>query len=1167
MMDVGKLLDSFIQKGILVSILDGDLKVKAAKGVATAEDIELIRENKQKILDYFSAASVPGQDRVHAGPVTPVSRDGSNRFVLSFPQQRLWFIDRLQEQSCEYNMPMALKVAGPFCIETAQRAISEIIRRHEPLRTVFVDELGEPFQLLLEDFQFELKVVEMDRTTNLSEREDIIRSQIMQDAHKPFDLSQDLMLRASFIQLKKGERGEGVLIFNMHHVATDGWSMEILKREFLTLYQALRRHEAAQLPHLQVQYVDFAHWQREWLDTGILNGQIEYWQKQLAEVPQSHKLRLDYSRPPQKRYFGRLFTADRIARLDDLQQYARINGVTVFMLLHGALSLVLSRHSNTSDIVIGTPVANRQRPELEALIGFFVNTVVLRTNTSCYEPDVYWQHIRKVNIEAQANQDLPFEYLLEHLNVERSSSYSPLFQIMLTLDAGFGAGVDQGNPMSEVEFTPIVLNEVAARFDLSINAYKSGEYLAVAWEYDADIFSESHIQQLSAHMECLLTNMIRQPSASLDELDMLPQQERRYLLQELNQTRREYSADKQIHELFEAQVRQTPGQVAVQFDSTELSYQQLNERANQLAGYLRQHGVGTNGIEANSLVGLGLERSIDMVIAIVAVLKAGGAYVPLDPDYPFARIEYMAGEAELSLVLTQNHLAKQYRALANVSLVELDSVEFNSQLDGFSTENLPRLSGQEPANLAYVIYTSGSTGTPKGVMVPHQALVNRIEWMQNAYQLNPQDKVLQKTPFSFDVSVWEFLWPLSYGATMVVARPAGHKDPVYLSELIESQSVTVMHFVPSMLELYLKHDQSRFSHQVRYVFCSGEALVASQVLEFHRQAPNAQLHNLYGPTEAAIDVTYFHCRQEESCPSVPIGRPIQNIELFVLDAAMRLCPAAAEGELYIGGVGLASGYLNQPALTAERFVEHPFSPGEKLYKTGDLVRYRADGNLEYLGRLDDQVKLRGFRIELGEITEQLNACAEVASGLARVCQSPSGDPQLVAYIVPAQAGLDEQQLNEVLRSRLQANLPEYMVPSIFVVMDAFPLTANGKINYKALPEPGYLVQAEEYEAPRNEVEKDIVFLWSELLLLDKEKISRNQHFFRSGGHSLLSVKLVAKINKKYELSKYSISVFEVFENPVLSDMAEMIRQNKLKEKNDRLHVDITSSGVVEEGEF
>ncbi len=1167
MMDIGKLLDSFIEKGILVSVLGGELKVKAAKGVATAEDIELIRENKQKILDYFSTVPASGQRRSHGNPIRPIGREEANRFMLSFPQQRLWFIDRLQGQSCEYNMPMALKVSGQFCEDTAKRAISEIVRRHEPLRTVFVEEEGEPFQVVRGDFQFKLDVVELDGVAGSSGRDVAIRDLIIRDAQTPFDLSSDLMLRASFIRLDPRESKEGVLIFNMHHIATDGWSMEILKREFLTLYQALQKHEAAHLPPLQVQYVDFAHWQREWLDNGALESQVNYWRKQLADAPQSHKLRLDNARPLQKRYLGRLYTAGQVARVNDLQQYANKHGVTLFMLLHGALSLLLSRHGNTDDIVIGTPVANRQRPELETLIGFFVNTVVLRTDTSCNrassnELHDFWQQIRNVNIEAQANQDVPFEYLLEQLNVERSSSHSPLFQIMLTLDMGFGAGVDRGSLLSEVEFTPIVLDDVAARFDLSINAYRSGDYLAIAWEYDADIFSESHIQQLSGHMQCLLENMVRQPAASLSELEMLPSRERHYLIQELNETRRDYSADKQIHELFEARVRQTPEQVAVQFESTGLTYRQLNERANQLAGYLRQQGVG-----ADSLVGLALERSADMVVAIVAVLKAGGAYVPLDPDYPFARIEYMAGEARVSLVLTQSHLVEQYRALVNVNLVELDSAGFKAQVEGFNTENLPRLPVQGPTNLAYVIYTSGSTGTPKGVMVSHRALVNRIEWMQNAYQLNAQDRVLQKTPFSFDVSVWEFLWPLCYGATLVVARPAGHKDPDYLSELIGEKSVTVMHFVPSMLELYLKHEQSRFGQQVRYVFCSGEALTANQVSEFHRQASHVQLHNLYGPTEAAIDVTYYHCRQGDSSYSVPIGRPIQNIALFVLDMAMRLCPAGAEGELYIGGVGLARGYLNRPDLTAERFVEHPFSPGEKLYKTGDLVRYRADGNLEYLGRLDDQVKLRGFRIELGEITAQLNACAEVDSGLAKVCQSPSGDAQLVAYVVPAQSGLDEQQLEDVLRSRLQDTLPEYMVPSAFVVLEAFPLTANGKINYKALPEPGYLVQEAEYEAPGNEFENHLAVVWSELLLLNKEQISRSQHFFRSGGHSLLSVKLVAKINKQYDLSRYPMNVFDVFENPVLSNMAEVIRQNRLKEKNDRLHEEIACSGLVEEGEF
>ena len=1138
-MDAQSVFEKASESGIYLYVESKKLKYKAKNGALTDELSSLIKQYKSELIALLGEGA--GQTNALLAGAIPVTRGNRDVTKLSVTQQRLWFLDRLNGSSPEYNMPMALRVEGAFDLAIAEVALGRIVDRHESLRTLFREDDEGPVQVVQDDITFKVNYQDVS-VLPPTERQTELKDLIRKDALRTFDISRDLLIRCSYI---KTSTEEGYLLFNIHHIASDGWSMDILEREFVIQYESAKSSGPDPLPPLPIQYSDYAHWQREVFQEEIIKSQYEYWERHLENLAPENTLPLDFPRPEHKSFEGDIIRCRLSAELGhSLERLAKQFDLTVFMLVHAALCLVLSRHKNTHDIVIGTTVANRQHPETQDLVGFFVNTLVLRADTGFTTLADYLAHIRQINILAQKNQDVSFDQLVERLRIDRSTSRSPLFQIMLSMATVQGTASDSDHIIAGTRFSRIESDEVFAKFDLSVDFAVLEDGPLLSWTFDKSLFTHSHIQQLSAHMECLLTNMIRQPSASLDELDMLPQQERRYLLQELNQTRREYSADKQIHELFEAQVRQTPGQVAVQFDSTELSYQQLNERANQLAGYLRQHGVGTNGIEANSLVGLGLERSIDMVIAIVAVLKAGGAYVPLDPDYPFARIEYMAGEAELSLVLTQNHLAKQYRALANVSLVELDSVEFNSQLDGFSTENLPRLSGQEPANLAYVIYTSGSTGTPKGVMVPHQALVNRIEWMQNAYQLNPQDKVLQKTPFSFDVSVWEFLWPLSYGATMVVARPAGHKDPVYLSELIESQSVTVMHFVPSMLELYLKHDQSRFSHQVRYVFCSGEALVASQVLEFHRQAPNAQLHNLYGPTEAAIDVTYFHCRQEESCPSVPIGRPIQNIELFVLDAAMRLCPAAAEGELYIGGVGLASGYLNQPALTAERFVEHPFSPGEKLYKTGDLVRYRADGNLEYLGRLDDQVKLRGFRIELGEITEQLNACAEVASGLARVCQSPSGDPQLVAYIVPAQAGLDEQQLNEVLRSRLQANLPEYMVPSIFVVMDAFPLTANGKINYKALPKPDYEFSASGYLPPQTETEIVLSEVWRELLRIDLA--GKTDSFFRLGGHSILVVKMLSRLRER----GYVIELKDIYGAADLAGMAAKI---------DRLGVEKTSA--------
>ncbi len=1123
-MDAQSVFEKASENGIYLYVESEKLKYKAKNGALTDELSSLIKQYKSELIALLDEGA-GGTNAFLAGAI-PLARKNRGVAKLSFTQQRLWFLDRLNGSSAEYNMPMALHVEGAFDLIAAELALGRIIRRHESLRTIFREEDEGPVQIIQDYTTFKISCRDISALSP-QERKKELRNLIQQDALRTFDISRDLLIRCSYI---KTSEEEGCLLFNIHHIASDGWSMDILNREFIVQYKSAKNSEPDPLPPLPIQYADYAHWQREFFQEESIKSQYEYWDRHLESIAPENTLPLDFPRPEHKSFEGDIIRCRLSAELgNSLESLARRFNLTTFMLVHAALCLVLSRHKNNHDIVIGTTVANRQRPETQDLVGFFVNTLVLRANTDFSTLPDYLENIRQINILAQKNQDVSFDQLVERLRVERSTARSPLFQIMLSMATAQGKASGSDHTIADTRFSRVEDEEVFAKFDLSVDLAVLDDGLLLSWTFDKSLFTRSHIQQLSGHMQCLLENMVRQPAASLSELEMLPSRERHYLIQELNETRRDYSADKQIHELFEARVRQTPEQVAVQFESTGLTYRQLNERANQLAGYLRQQGVG-----ADSLVGLALERSADMVVAIVAVLKAGGAYVPLDPDYPFARIEYMAGEARVSLVLTQSHLVEQYRALVNVNLVELDSAGFKAQVEGFNTENLPRLPVQGPTNLAYVIYTSGSTGTPKGVMVSHRALVNRIEWMQNAYQLNAQDRVLQKTPFSFDVSVWEFLWPLCYGATLVVARPAGHKDPDYLSELIGEKSVTVMHFVPSMLELYLKHEQSRFGQQVRYVFCSGEALTANQVSEFHRQASHVQLHNLYGPTEAAIDVTYYHCRQGDSSYSVPIGRPIQNIALFVLDMAMRLCPAGAEGELYIGGVGLARGYLNRPDLTAERFVEHPFSPGEKLYKTGDLVRYRADGNLEYLGRLDDQVKLRGFRIELGEITAQLNACAEVDSGLAKVCQSPSGDAQLVAYVVPAQSGLDEQQLEDVLRSRLQDTLPEYMVPSAFVVLEAFPLTANGKINYKALPEPGCALRAGKYLPPRTETEIVLSDVWRELLKI--ESAGKADNFFRLGGHSILVIKMLSRLREK----GYSIELKEVYGAADLAAMAAKI---------------------------
>ncbi|MEI5640036.1 MULTISPECIES: non-ribosomal peptide synthetase [unclassified Pseudoalteromonas] len=1132
MENIKKLIAECSEAQISFELAEND-QLKINFEYAVPELIQRIKDNKERIIYYLRTE---GYKKVIKSQQTDLSN------TLSYAQQRLWFIDNLKGSTQEYNMPMAFDVCGDLDITVLKRAFRTIVERHEILRTTYHERDGVAVQQVKDKASFAFDIEEVDLSHLPEERLDAaLKNTVEELIGQSFDLSNDIMLRVSYV--KRAEKS-GVLLFNMHHIASDGWSIEVILKELFTLYHSYISGMLHPLPELNIQYSDYAFWQKAYLNNGVLEQQLEYWEKQLDELPVVHSLPLDKPRSEgSSSRVGIVHGQLPGAVAKELSDIAKAYQLTPFMLLHGMLSLLLSRHSNSNDIVIGTPIANRLQPELEPLVGFFANTLVLRANTGFTSLSDYFSHIRGVHLDAQSNQDVPFEQLVERLKIPRNQTHSPLFQILLTTNSDYALGnnSEQKYQLPNVELQTYHADYIHAKFDLDVDISMSDSGVTLVWEYDTSIFNENRIQALNEHLCQLLNGLVSIVASGGDSLCSLPilsinEQER--LVCELNDTAMPYPKDKCIHELFEQQAEKTPERVAVVFSEEYISYGELNARANQIAHYLRKE----HDIQPDDIVGLCAERSVEMVIGILAILKAGGAYVPIDPSYPSSRLAYMAEDAALNVVLAQGSSIAAASCL-DVPVIALDNHTLFAQYDP-STKAKSEL-GLSTDNLAYVIYTSGSTGKPKGVMIEHQALFNRIHWMHNKYGMSNDDRVLQKTPYSFDVSVWEFMWTLAYGAQLVVAKPEGHKEPDYLCQLIEQHQVTKLHFVPSMLGLILETKQFSDCLSLKQVFCSGEALQQSQVEAFRQVLPSCQLHNLYGPTEAAIDVSYWDCSGDIS-KGVPIGKPIDNTQLYILDPNLNLVPEGAVGELHIGGDGLARGYLNRPELTAERFIANPFyneeqkNCSQRLYKTGDLARFRADGVIEYQGRIDHQVKIHGLRIELGEIEHQLSSLDMVDSALV-IAQQLSGSTQLVGYFKPSNeyAGTDNNALIESVKLALDSELPAYMVPSFLVEIVDWPLTANGKIDRKALPTLDSSELQKEYVAPVTDVEVQVVGILAALLQVNIDQISMNASFFELGGHSIMAMRLIAELKAK---GYTNIELKGLYEISTIAQLCEMCNQ-------------------------
>lgn len=1050
---------------------------------------------------------------------------------LSFSQERIWFLQRLFPAMLSYNTQNLHWLIGELDVTALGRSINEITRRHEVLRTTFPESLGYPVQVIHPYQWTPLQVIDVQDLPE-DERVGKLRLLTQEQLALPFDLTQLPLLRWILFRLRPREH---VLLLVEHHLIHDGWSANILLSELLALYEAFSAGQPSPLPDLPIQFADFAVWQRQWVQGEQASAQLAYWKIRLLDCSPLLELPTDRPRAKQQRFRG---AAPRIELSPEqgeaLRSLARREGVTLFMTMLSVLALLFYRYSGQEDLCIGTGIANRRWRETEGLLGMIINNVVLRIDLAGNPTFQTLLHrVREVTLEAYDNQDIPFDHVVRAVRPPRDLSHNPLFQVMFSFHDA---------PMPDMTLSHLsvhmeeALSNGSSKFDMNITVIpraeqyirrtpKSGkDALTVIWEYDSDLFDASTVERMLGYYQQLLGYCSHYPQQPIAQVPLLREYERQQMML-WNTTRKVSPPPFCLHQLFEAQVERTPGAAALLFETSRLTYHELDERANQVAWYLRSQGV-----RSEVLVGICMLRSLEMVIALLGVLKAGGAYVPLDPTYPQERLRFICAETQITIVLTHHQVPDK-------DFGPIDVVNLDTQWQLFVQQRTDKLENVVVAdNLAYIIYTSGSTGTPKGAMNTHRGICNRLFWMQEHYQLSADDRVLQKTPFSFDVSVWEFFWPLITGSCLVLARPEGHKDSAYLAALIAQQHVTILHFVPSMLRTFLDEPGIAACGCIKLVVCSGEALSIDLQERFFEYF-NAALYNMYGPTEASIDVSFWDCVKHTQIHAIPLGYPIANIQLYVLDTYLQQVPIGVPGELYIGGVGLARGYMAQPGLTAAQFIPDPSGtfPGARLYKTGDRVRYLPDGALEFLGRLDYQVKLRGFRIELGEIETMLNQYPGIQQSVVTIYEEPLGDKVLVAYIV----SLPEQSWTiSALRHFLQRFLPEYMLPAMFVPLSSLPLTTSGKVNPRLLPAPEAQRSSmleEAFVAPTTPVESVLANIFCQMLSLKSVGIYDN--FFELGGHSLQATRVVSSIRK---ILLVDIPIRHIFETPTIAQLAEVL---------------------------
>ncbi|TQV86008.1 non-ribosomal peptide synthetase [Aliikangiella coralliicola] len=1134
-MTVFALINKVHAKGIKLWEEGGQLKLKTPKGALTEEIREQLVANKSDIIAFLQQVSTTNK----IPPILPVDRNEHQQLPLSFAQERLWFIEQLEGPGASYNVPGALMIKSELDIAQVEKAFSIIVARHDNLRTTFPTENGVAQQKILEEIDFKLEIIDLneDKSINLEDvKESTLKKakQLCQvEAATPFDLASGPLIRGKIIKLAQHAH---ILILNMHHIISDGWSIAVLIKEFGAIMEGLEQGNENMLPPLPIQYVDYSVWQRKWLEEGgVLEQQLTYWQQKLDGVAESLALATDYPRQSVQSFNGANYSFKLESPLTEkLKELSEQNGCTLFMTLLAAFKVLLFRYSGQEDICVGSPIANRQYGETESLIGMFVNTLALRSELTGEDSfETVLNKVKRTCLEAYEHQDTPFEKIVERVQPQRNMAMSPLFQVMVILQ-----NIETDSLDSQIQ--PYPLDTSISKFDLTVEFTETSQGLSALFEYSTALFKSDTMVRMAEHFRHLCNAIVAAPETKIKSFNFIEKKEQDRLLIEFNNTAVDYPKDQCLHQLFAAQAKCNPDNVAVVFEQTQMTYRQLFEKSSELAFYLQDQGI-----KPDDLVGICLRRSPSMLIAMLGILQAGAAYVPLDPEYPDERLAYILKDSQAHIVLTEKKLKEKLNQLvaANTQLIAIDQqgAEISKCVAELKNHNVELRQLAAPENLAYIIYTSGSTGQPKGVAIEHHSPVTLINWASDVYSRQELSGVLASTSICFDLSVYEIFLTLANGGKIILVPNA-----LEIVNLEDKSAVSLINTVPSAIEELVR--LNAIPESVQTINLAGEPLLPTLVDKIYQHSQVKKVYDLYGPSE---DTTYSTFILREKNAPQTIGRPIANTQVYILDQNLNSQPIGVPGELHIAGDGLARGYLNQPQLTHEKFIENPFyseettshksSTKSRLYRTGDLARWLDNGTIEYLGRIDTQVKIRGFRIEIGEIESQLNDHPQIKS-CAVVAQGEGAGKQLVAFYVinhsdssPANNSIT----NDSLKNYLKQSLPEYMLPANFVSLETIPLTQNGKINRRVLESLEVSLESSQvYVAPSNQSEKILTKIWAEVLNLDAEKIGVNDNFFELGGHSLLAVQLLAKINQQF---RQSLPLSILFATPDIASLAEKLR--------------------------